>query len=160
LKHILSLHEFFDTGIFGDTYGYGGANGIFKVAYKPYKDLSVSVGPDPKVPRNIPGSKFQVGDIVIGMPIEGKKKVAGMVVKNVLAPDQKSYKYFVQVHTKGKKEQKVMELVPDSVEFVDMGDKGHRQIVSQYKFNDLPGDVYNSKTVYNNPGLGIEAVGS
>jgi hypothetical protein len=94
------------------------------------------------------------------MPIEGKKKVAGMVVKNVLAPDQKSYKYFVQVHTKGKKEQKVMELVPDSVEFVDMGDKGHRQIVSQYKFNDLPGDVYNSKTVYNNPGLGIEAVGS
>ncbi len=160
MKHILSLHEFFDTGIFGDTYGYGGANGIFKVAYKPYKDLSVSVGPDPKVPRNIPGSKFQVGDIVIGMPIEGKKKVAGMVVKNVLAPDQKSYKYFVQVHTKGKKEQKVMELVPDSVEFVDMGDKGHRQIVSQYKFNDLPGDVYNSKTVYNNPGLGIEAVGS
>ncbi len=160
MKHILSLHEFFDTGIFGDTYGYGGANGIFKVAYKPYKDLSVSVGPDPKVPRNIPGSKFQVGDIVIGMPIEGKKKVAGMVVKNVLAPDQKSYKYFVQVHTKGKKEQKVIELVPDSVEFVDMGDKGHRQIVSQYKFNDLPGDVYNSKTVYNNPGLGIEAVGS
>lgn len=160
MKHILSLHEFFDTGIFGDTYGYGGANGIFKVAYKPYKDLSVSVGPDPKVPRNIPGSKFQVGDIVIGMPIEGKKKVAGMVVKNVLAPDQKSYKYFVQVHTKGKKEQKVMELVPDSVEFVDMGDKGHRQIVSQYKFNDLPGDVYNSKTVYKNPGLGIEAVGS
>ena len=160
MKHILSLHEFFDTGIFGDTYGYGGANGIFKVAYKPYKDLSVSVGPDPKVPRNIPGSKFQVGDIVIGMPIEGKKKVAGMVVKNVLAPDQKSYKDFVQVHTKGKKEQKVMELVPDSVEFVDMGDKGHRQIVSQYKFNDLPGDVYNSKTVYNNPGLGIEAVGS
>lgn len=160
MKHVLSLHEFFDTGIFGDTYGYGGANGIFKVAYKPYKDLSVSVGPDPKVPRNIPGSKFQVGDIVIGMPIEGKKQVAGMVVKNVLAPDQKSYKYFVQVHTKGKKEQKVMELVPDSVEFVDMGDKGHRQIVSQYKFNDLPGDVYNSKTVYNNPGLGIEAVGS
>jgi hypothetical protein len=40
-----------------------------------------------------------------------------------------------------------------------MGDRGHRQVVSQYKFDNLPADVYNSKTVYNNPGLGIEAVG-
>lgn len=159
MKHILSINEFFDTGVFGDTYGYGGANGIFKVQYKPYKDLSVTVGPDPRVPRTIPGSKFQVGDIVIGIPINQKKKVAGMVIKNVLAPDNKSYRYYVQIHTKGDKEQKVLELIPDTVEFVDMGDKGHRQVVSQYKFNDLPADVYNAKTVYNNPGLGIEAVG-
>lgn len=159
MKYILTLNEFFDTGVFGDTYGYGGANGIFKVQYKPYKDLSVSVGPDPRVPRNIPGSKFQVGDIVIGEPINDDKKVAGMVVKNILAPDHKSYRFFVQIHTKGKKDQKVLELKPDTVEFVDMGDKGHRQVVSQYKFNDITGDAYNSKTVYNNPGLGIEAVG-
>jgi hypothetical protein len=82
-----------------------------------------------------------------------------MVVKNVLAPDNKSYRYFVQVHTKGKKEQQVLELVPDSVEFVNMGDKGHIQTVSQFKFNKIAGEVYNSPTVYNNPGLGIEAVG-
>ena len=159
MKYIKTLNEFFDVGVFGDTYGYGGANGIFKVNYKPFKDLSVSVGPDPNVPRTIPGSKFQVGDFVVGIPINSKKKVAGMVVKNVLAPDNKSYRYFVQVHTKGKKEQQVLELVPDSVEFVDMGDKGHMQVVSQFKFNKIAGEVYNSPTVYNNPGLGIEAVG-
>lgn len=159
MKYLLSLNEYFDSGIFGDTYGYGGANGIFKVAYKPYRDLSVTVGPDPNVPRNIDGSKFQIGDIVVGIPLNTEKKVAGMVVKNVRTPDNKSYRYFVQVHQKGKKDEKVLELIPDSVEFVDMGDRGHRQVVSQYKFNNLPADVYNSKTVYNNPGLGIEAVG-
>jgi hypothetical protein len=159
LKYIKSINEFFDVGVFGDTYGYGGANGIFKVNYKPFKDLSVSVGPDPNVPRTIPGSKYQVGDLVLGVPINQKKKVAGMVVKNVLAPDNKSYRYFVQVHSKGKKQQEVLELIPDTVEFVDMGDKGHMQIVSQFKFNNIAGKVYNSPTVYNNPGLGIEAVG-
>lgn len=159
MKYIKSINEFFDVGVFGDTYGYGGANGIFKVNYKPFKDLSVSVGPDPNVPRTIPGSKFQVGDLVVGVPINSKKKVAGMVVKNVLAPDNKSYRYFVQVHSKGKKQQEVLELVPDTVEFVDMGDKGHSQIVSQFKFNNIAGEIYNSPTVYNNPGLGIEAVG-
>jgi hypothetical protein len=56
LKHLKSINEFFDVGVFGDTYGYGGANGIFKIQYKPYKDLSVSVGPDPNVKRNIKGS--------------------------------------------------------------------------------------------------------
>ncbi len=160
MKHILSINEFFDVGVFGDTYGYGGANGVFKVQYKPYKDLSVSVGPDPNVPRDIPGSKFQIGDIVIGIPLNSKKKVAGMVVKNPRAADNKSYRYFVQVHSKKKDGEEVLELVPDTVEFVDMGDKGHKQIVSQYKFYNIPGDVYNSKLVYNNPGLGIEAVGS
>ena len=95
----------------------------------------------------------------LGIPLNTEKKVAGMVVKNVRTPDNKSYRYFVQVHQKGKKDEKVLELIPDSVEFVDMGDRGHRQVVSQYKFNNLPADVYNSKTVYNNPGLGIEAVG-
>lgn len=159
MKYLLSLNEYFDSGIFGDTYGYGGANGIFKVAYKPYRDLSVTVGPDPNVPRNIEGSKFQIGDIVVGIPLNSEKKVAGMIVKNVRTADNKNYRYFVQVHQKGKKDEKVLELVPDTVEFVNMGDRGHRQVVSQYKFNNLPADVYNSKTVYNNPGLGIEAVG-
>lgn len=159
MKYLKSINEFFDVGVFGDTYGYGGANGIFKVTYKPFKDLSVTVGPDPNIPRTIDGSKFQVGDFVLGTPINSKKKVAGMVVKNVLAPDNKSYRYFVQIHTKGKKQQEVLELVPDSVQFVDQGDKGHMEIASQFKFNKIAGEVYNSPTVYTNPGLGIEAVG-
>ena len=82
MKHIIPINEFFqDVGVFGDTYGYGGANGVFKVTYKPYKDLSVTVGPDPDVPRYRKGSQFQVGDYVSARPINSKKKIIGMVVK-------------------------------------------------------------------------------
>lgn len=160
MRYIKTINEFFDVGVFGDTYGYGGANGIFKVQYKPYKDLSVSVGPDPNVKRNVRGSQFQVGDIVIGQPVDSEKKVAGMIVRAERAPDNKSYKYFVQVHTKGKDTEEVLELIPDSVEFVDNGDKGHKQIISHFKLDTMPGGVYNSPTVYNNTKLGIEAIGS
>ncbi len=160
MRYIKTINEFFDVGVFGDTYGYGGANGIFKVQYKPYKDLSVSVGPDPNVKRNVKGSQFQVGDIVIGQPIDYEKKVAGMIVRSERAPDNKSYKYFVQVHSKGKDKEEVLELIPDTVEFVDNGDKGHKQIISHFKLDTMPSGVYNSPTVYNNTKLGIEAIGS
>lgn len=160
MKHIKTINEFFDAGVFGDTYGYGGANGIFKVQYKPYKDLSVSVGPDPNQKRNIKGSQFQIGDLVIGTPIDSKDKVAGMVVRSERAPDNKSYRYYVQVHSKGKDTEEVLELVPDSVEFIDNGDKGHKQIISGFKLDSMSSDVYNSPTVYNNAKLGIEAIGS
>jgi hypothetical protein len=160
LKYLKSINEFFDVGVFGDTYGYGGANGIFKIQYKPYKDLSVSVGPDPNVKRNIKGSEFQIGDIVIGVPINGKKKVAGMIVRSERSPDNKSYRYFAQVHSKGKKKEEVLELVPDTVEFVDNGNKGHMEVISKFKFDSFPSDVYNSPTVFNNTDLGVESVGS
>jgi hypothetical protein len=160
LRYIKTINEFFDVGVFGDTYGYGGSNGIFKVQYKPYKDLSVSVGPDPNQKRTVTGSQFQVGDIVIGKPINSKEKVAGMIVRSERAPDNKSYRYYVQVHSKKKDSEEVLELVPDTVEFVDNGDKGHKEILSRFKFDTLPSDVYNSPTVYNNARLGIEAIGS
>ncbi len=157
MKYIKSINEFFDVGVFGDTYGYGGANGVFKVQYKPYKDLSVTVGPDPNIKRNVKGSEFQVGDIVIGTPINSKEKVAGMVVRSERTPDNKSYRYHVQVHSKKKQKEEVLELIPGSVEFVDNGDKGHKEIVSRFRL-DLPSDVYNSPTVYNNQRLGLEVV--
>ncbi len=158
MRYIKTINEFFDVGVFGDTYGYGGANGIFKVQYKPYKDLSVSVGPDPNRKRTIQGSQFQVGDIVIGQPINSKDKVAGMIVRAERAPDNKSYRYYVQVYSKKKDSEEVLEMVPDTVEFVDNGDKGHKEIISRFKLDTLPADVYNSPTVYNNARLGIEAV--
>ena len=160
MKHIKTINEFFDVGVFGDTYGYGGANGIFKVQYKPYKDLSVSVGPDPNIKRNVKGSQFQVGDIVIGKSVNSDKDVAGMVVRSERAPDNKSYRYFVQVHSKGKDKEEVLELTPDTVEFVDNGNKGHMETVSRFKMDTMPSGVYNSPTVYNNAKLGIEAIGS
>ena len=167
MKHIKSINEFFDVGVFGDTYGYGGANGIFKVTYKPFSDLSVTVGPDPDIPRNISGSQFQVGDIVIGIPVDKKdSKVAGMLVRVERDEDNDGYRYFAQVmplrDEKTKKVsmgERVIELKPDSVSFVDKGDKGHMQIVSQFKFADIPSKAFNSPTVFNSSDLGIETVG-
>lgn len=161
MKYIIPLNEFFqDVGVFGDTYGYGGANGVFKVSYKPYKDLSVSVGPDPDVPRHIKGSQFQVGDYVIGRPINAKKMIAGMVIKNILSTDGKNYKYFVQIKTKNKKEEEVVEIVPSTIKFLDMGDRGHKQIAAQYNMSELPDDVYNSPNVYTNAAGGEQVDGS
>ena len=136
MKHIIPINEFFqDVGVFGDTYGYGGANGVFKVTYKPYKDLSVTVGPDPNVPRYRKGSQFQVGDYVSATPINSKKKIIGMVIKAVLSSDNKNYKYFVQIKTKNKKEDRVN---------MDAAD----------------GEVYNSPYVYNNNVGGEQVDGS
>ena len=158
LRYIKTINEFFDPGVFGDSPGYGGANGVFRVSYKPFKDLSVSVGPDPNVPRTIPGSEYQVGDIVIGQPIDSKKKVGGMVVKVDKAADGKSYRYFVMVQSIGSDEKKVMELNPVTVVFADMGDHGHKEILNKYSVAKLPGGTYNSNTVYNDVELGIERI--
>ncbi len=160
MKHIKTINEFSDVGAFGDTYGYGGANGIFKIQYKPYKDLSVSVGQDPTGKVNIKGSEFQIGDIVIGIPVNSDEKVAGMVVKREKAPDGKSYKYSVQVQSKDSDKEEVVEIISNSIEFANDGDKGHREVLSKFKFDSMPSDVYNAGTVFNNTSLGIEGVGS
>jgi hypothetical protein len=158
MKHIKSITEFFDPGVFGDSPGYGGANGVFRVSYKPFSDLSVTVGPDPNVPRIIQGAQFQVGDLVIGLPIDSKEKVAGMIVKSYLSSDSKSYRYDVMIQSLGDNDHKVVELNPETIQFIDDGDKGHKEILNKYSIANLPGQLYNSPTVYNDPELGIERI--
>jgi hypothetical protein len=161
LKYITPINEYFqDVGVFGDTYGYGGANGVFKVTYKPYKDLSVTVGPDPNVPRDKKGSEFQVGDYVEAKPINSKKKIAGMVIKRVLTTDGKNYKYFVQIKTKNKKEEDVVEVVPSTIKFIEGGDRGFKQKAAKFNMDAAAGDAYNSPYVYNNDVGGEQVDGS
>ena len=38
MKYVKSINEF-DSNAFGDSYGYGSANGVFKINYKPFDDL-------------------------------------------------------------------------------------------------------------------------
>ena len=83
-----------------------------------------------------------------------------MVIKNILGSDGKSYKYFVQIKTKNKKEESVVEVVPNTVKFLDMGDKGHREIASQFKLGEIGSDVYNSPDVYDNNVGGEQVDGS
>jgi hypothetical protein len=159
LKYIKNISEFQDTGIFGDSYG--GGNGIFKITYKPYSDLSVTVGPDPDIPRNINGSQFQIGDIVIGVPVDEEKKlIAGMVVRVEKDIDNKGYKTYIQAApSKDQEGEKVVRLKSNTVEFIDMGNKGHKQALSNLKFSDVPGKAFNSDTVFTASDLGIETVG-
>jgi hypothetical protein len=157
MKYIKSINEF-DTA-FGDTYGYGGANGVLKINYKPFSDLSVSVGQDPNMQTDVKGSEFKLGDVVIAEPLDSKDKVTGIIVRSFREPDNKEYRYFIQVYNRGKKTERVIEVKSDSVKFATGGEHGNMQTVSKYKFSEIADKSYNSKTVYNASELGLETTG-
>jgi len=159
MKHIKSINEYFDPGVFGDTYGYGGASGVLKINYKPFADLSVSVGQDPDTEDTVQGSQYQLGDVVIASPLDSKKKVTGVIVRAFRNPDNKQYRFFVQVYRKGKETERVIEVKSDSIKFADGGDHGNVEQKSKFKFNEIPDSAYNSKTVYNSSELGLETTG-
>jgi hypothetical protein len=158
MKHIVPINEF-DSNAFGDTYGYGGANGIFKINYKPFSDLSVSVGPDPNVDRTVKGSEFQLGDVIIAQPLQSKKEVIGVIVRSFRNPDNQQYRYFIQVYNKGKKTERVIEVKSDTAKFAEGGDHGNMETISKYKNNEIPSSAFNSKTVYSSSELGLETTG-
>lgn len=158
MKHIISINEF-DSNAFGDSYGYGGANGVFKINYKPFSDLSVSVGPDPNVDRTVKGSHFQLGDVITAQPLNSKKRVIGVIVRAFRNPDNQQYRYFIQVYTDGKKTESVIEVKSDTVKFAEGGDHGNMETISKYKNNEIPGSVYNSDSVYSSNELGLETTG-
>jgi hypothetical protein len=157
MKHIKSIYEF-DTA-FGDTYGYGGANGILKINYKPFNDLSVSVGQDPNIDTTVKGSQFQIGDVVVAQPLDSKKKLTGIIVRAFREPDNREFRYFIQVYNIGKKTEKVIEVKSDSIKFAEGGDHGNMETISKAKNNLVPDKSYNSKTVYNASELGLETTG-
>jgi hypothetical protein len=159
MKYIKSINEYFDAGAFGDTYGYGGASGVLKISYKPFNDLSVSVGPDPNIERTVKGSEFQIGDVVIAQPLDSKDKVIGVIVRSFRNPDNQEYRYFIQVYNKGKKTERVIEVKSDSIQFAEGGDHGNIESKSKYKNNDVASSAFNSKTVYNSSELGLETTG-
>ena len=163
MKHLKSIYEDFAGGdnAYGDTYGFGGANGILKINYKPFADLSVSVGRDPNIPDHVKGAKFQIGDAVIGKSLnnEDKTKYKGVIVRAFRTPDNREYRYFIQVYNKGKKTEKVIEIKSDSIKFAPGGNHGHIEIDSRNGDNTSVPKKYNSDTVYTSNELGLETVG-
>jgi len=159
MKHIISINEF-DAGIFGDTYGYGGANGVLKVNYKPFSDLSVSVGKDPNMKTDVDGSEFKIGDVVIAQKLNSKKEVIGVIVRSFRNPDNQQYRYFVQIYNRGKETEKVVEVKSDSIKFAEGGEHGNIKTKTKGQGNTAAdAKAYNSKTVYNSSELGIETAG-
>jgi len=63
-KKIKLINEQFAQTLNGD--GFNSSNGVFKVNYKAYSDLSISVGRDSDPTLLVKESSFQVGDIVKG----------------------------------------------------------------------------------------------
>jgi hypothetical protein len=159
MKHLKSINEYFDVGVFGDTYGYGGANGVLKINYKPLQDLSVSVGQDPNTETDVKGSEFQIGDVVIGQPIKSKDKVIGVIVRSFRNPDNQEYRYFIQILNRGKKTEKVIEIKSDNIKFAEGGNHGNVKEKTKSKNNEIPSKAFNSPTVYTSNELGLETVG-
>ncbi len=161
MKYIKSINEDFggESGAFGDTYGYGGANGVLKINYKPFSDLSVSVGTDPNMKTDVKGSEYKIGDVVIAEPLDSKSKVTGVIVRSFRNPDNIEFRYFIQVYNKGKKTERVIEVKSDSVKFAEGGEHGNMATVTKYKNSEIADKSYNSKTVYNSSELGLETTG-
>jgi len=116
-RTIKSLNEYFSQTLSGD--GFNSSNGVFKVDYKPFQDLSISVGRDPDPSLLIKDSVFQVGDLVKGTVEGGKKKIKGEVIETSKEKDGKSYRIKIQ----GLKDKKIYTLIPGSIQFVD--DRGN-----------------------------------
>lgn len=116
-KTIKSLNEYFSQTLTGD--GYNSSNGVFKVNYKPFTDLSVTVGRDPDPSILIKDSRFQVGDFVKGNVRGRKKTVTGEIIEVFKAQDGKSYTIKIQ----STKDKKNYTLIPGSIDFVE--DRGN-----------------------------------
>ena len=73
---IKSLNEYFAQSLDGDSFN--SSNGVFKVSYRAYDDLSMPVGRGQDPSLLIKDSIFQTGDLVMGN-VKGKdKKIKGI----------------------------------------------------------------------------------
>ena len=117
MKKIKSLNEYFSQTLTGDSFN--SSDGVFKVNYKAYSDLSLAVGRDEDPSRFIKDSVFQIGDLVKGN-VKGKKsKIKGEVIESSKSTDGKSYIIKIQSF----KNKKTYALIPGSIEFIE--DRGH-----------------------------------
>jgi len=110
-RTIKLINEQFAQSINGD--GFNSSNGVFKVNYKAYSDLSLAVGRGPDPSLLVKDSVFQVGDIVKGKVKGKEKKVEGEIIDTSKSSDGKYYIIKIQ-STKNKRS---YTLIPGSIEF-------------------------------------------
>ena len=119
---IKSLYEYFSQTLSGDSFN--SSNGVFKVNYKNYDDLSLAVGRDPDPSLLIKDSAFQIGDSVKGNVKGRNKKIEGVVIETSKTQDSKSY----IIKIRRNKNNKIYTLVPGSIEFIQ--DRGYSRNMS------------------------------
>lgn len=119
---IKSLNEYFSQTLSGDSFN--SSNGVFKVNYKNYDDLSLAVGRDPDPSLLIKDSAFQIGDSVKGNVKGRNKKIEGVVIETIKSQDGKSY----IIKIRRNKDNKIYTLITGSVEFIQ--DRGYSRNMS------------------------------
>lgn len=136
-RRIKSINEQFAQSINGD--GFNSSNGVFKVNYKAYSDLSLSVGRDADPSLLVKDSVFQVGDIVKGS-VKGKsKKIKGEITRVTKSIDGKSYLVTIQ----SLKDKRPYDLIPGSIEFIE--DRGNSKNVMGMSIDSREKNAQNLK---------------
>lgn len=120
-RRIKLINEQFAQSINGD--GFNSSNGVFKVNYKAYSDLSLAVGRDSDPSLLVKDSVFQVGDIVKGKVKGYRKKIKGEIIETSKSIDGKYYIIKIQ----SDKDKKTYKLIPGSIEFLE--DRGNSKNV-------------------------------
>lgn len=86
--------QYFSQSYSGD--GYNSSNGVFKVSYKPYDDLSITRGRDVIPSQYIKGEGFQVGDLVKGKVKGSEAPIEGIIVSMIKNNDASEFHFQVK----------------------------------------------------------------
>ena len=117
---IKKLNEQFAQTFSGD--GFNSSNGVFKVKYKAFDDLSKAKGREINPYDHIKGEEYQIGDIVLAkLSGSKKKKVRAEVISSTRTEDGKGTKFKIRsLVTK-----KIYTVPSYALEFYD--DRGHKE---------------------------------
>lgn len=116
---IKRLNEQFAQSFSGD--GFNSSNGVFRVRYKSYDDLSMARGREINPYDHVKGEEFQPGDIVLAKlkGSKGKKKIEAVIVSSSRSQDGKSMNFKIRsINTN-----KIHTVPVHAIEFVQ--DNGH-----------------------------------
>lgn len=108
----LNEQQYFAHSFSGD--GYNTSNGVFRVQYKPYNDLSVSRGRESIPFHYIKGQEFQIGDQVKARIKGSEENVHGKIVSMNRDEHSKEYRFSV----KSDKTNKIFPVISSTMEMV------------------------------------------
>jgi len=116
---IKKLNEQFAQTFSGD--GFNSSNGVFKVKYKPFDDLSQAKGRELHPYDHVKGEEYQMGDIVLARLSGNKKKkrIKAEVISLVRTEDGKGTKFKIR----SLQSKKIYTVPSYALEFYD--DRGH-----------------------------------
>lgn len=110
-NNIKSINEYFTQSL-GDAFN--SSNGVFKVNYRTFDDLSIPVGREPDPSLWLKDSIYRIGDFVSGKVKGMKKRIKGIIVEINKAVDGDYYIIKIQRF----KDKKKYTLLPGSIRFL------------------------------------------